>query len=521
MRALVISDTHFGAWTGEDLLCHEHELALLAPHLDDVDEVIFLGDLFDFLFSSVADAVVAAAGLLDLLREKLQGKRLVFLAGNHDHHLVTRAAADLLERELTSGQAPASLGDELAETAWFRHFLERRLSGVRIELRYPTYTFGGVLCTHGHYLDYHAHRHGSLPNRLLGRALWSIAAGGERTSRPSMEDYESVITLLTELLYTVAQLPHGTAAQRNVYGALQRAETITRMAASPLRAGHRARAWLADRGHVGDGPNDAITAERELTAAEYRRARADARDERAGVEEARLHGHGQRLWFPASIFALGGLAVAGLPPFGPFLGHALVEDAASQAGYGWLPAAMLVISALTGAAVLRTGARIFLELGPAPKPDESGREADEESEVETDETHATTPALLVLPAAVLLAAGLAWGVIPGLTHSLIAAAAHFTDHSGYQRAVLSAIRETPMVPSTRRPSAESYLYGVGATLAALAVAALALYVERLPKPAARALAGLRALQSGRIGDYVGWLSVGVATIGGALTLTLR
>ena len=48
-----------------------------------------------------------------------------------------------------------------------------------------------------------------------------------------------------------------------------------------------------------------------------------------GVEEARLHGHGQRLWFPASIFALGGLAVAGLPPFGPFLGHALIEDAAA------------------------------------------------------------------------------------------------------------------------------------------------------------------------------------------------
>ena len=67
MRALVISNTHFGAWTGEDLLRHDHELALLAPHLDDVDEVIFLGDLFDFLFSPVWDAVLAAAGLLDLL----------------------------------------------------------------------------------------------------------------------------------------------------------------------------------------------------------------------------------------------------------------------------------------------------------------------------------------------------------------------------------------------------------------------------------------------------------------------
>lgn len=56
MRALVISDTHFGAWTGEDILRHDHELALLGAHLDGIDEVVFLGDPFDFLFASVGDA---------------------------------------------------------------------------------------------------------------------------------------------------------------------------------------------------------------------------------------------------------------------------------------------------------------------------------------------------------------------------------------------------------------------------------------------------------------------------------
>lgn len=83
MRALVISDTHFGAWTGEDLLREKENLELLEPHLD-VDEVIVLGDPFDFLFASLPDALEAAGGLLALLRHKLQGKRLVFLAGNHD-----------------------------------------------------------------------------------------------------------------------------------------------------------------------------------------------------------------------------------------------------------------------------------------------------------------------------------------------------------------------------------------------------------------------------------------------------
>ncbi len=105
MRALVISDTHFGAWTGEDILRHEHELALLAGHLDEVDEVVFLGDLFDFLFASVRDAVAAAEGLFSLLRDKLQGKRFVFLAGNHDHHLVAQQAEQLRDLELVSGES--------------------------------------------------------------------------------------------------------------------------------------------------------------------------------------------------------------------------------------------------------------------------------------------------------------------------------------------------------------------------------------------------------------------------------
>src|SRR5436305_6137893 len=103
VRALVISDTHFGAWTGEDILRQPETLALLEAQLD-VDEVILLGDTFDFMFGSVPDAVRAAEGLLGLLRDKLQGKRVVFLAGNHDHHLVTREAEDLLGLQLATGR---------------------------------------------------------------------------------------------------------------------------------------------------------------------------------------------------------------------------------------------------------------------------------------------------------------------------------------------------------------------------------------------------------------------------------
>lgn len=245
MRALVISDTHFGAWTGEDILRERDTLALLEPQLD-VDEVIFLGDMFDFLFASLRDAFSAADGLFDLLREKLQGKRFVFLAGNHDHHLVTREGEALLELELATGQPPDELRGEVRRIDFFRRFLERRLDGVEIDVRYPTYTFAGVLCTHGHYLDFHARRTGAAPGKLLARALWSIAVGGEEHP-PTIQDYEATIAMLTGLLYMVAQLPNGTHAQRRAFGAFQTLARAIRIGAAPVRTMEHSASWLASR----------------------------------------------------------------------------------------------------------------------------------------------------------------------------------------------------------------------------------------------------------------------------------
>jgi UDP-2,3-diacylglucosamine pyrophosphatase LpxH len=255
VRALVISDTHFGAWTGRDLLREEGFLERLAPSLEGVDELIFLGDLFDFLFGSVADAVDAADGLLRLIADRLPGKRLVFLAGNHDHHLVHRAVAGRFEAELAAGDAPTDPVRFPPGPDYFLAFLRRRLPEVEVEIAYPTYTFAGVLCTHGHYLDPHARLSGSRADRLLTRTLWSIAAGGPEEPR-TIEDYESMITLLTEWLYVAAQMPHGTAAQRNVFRAVQRAERVVSALALPVRGTARLAAKLRDRGiEVGDdGP---------------------------------------------------------------------------------------------------------------------------------------------------------------------------------------------------------------------------------------------------------------------------
>jgi UDP-2,3-diacylglucosamine pyrophosphatase LpxH len=247
MRALVISDTHFGAWTGRDLLAEERYLQRLAPALDGIDELIFLGDLYDFLFGSVADAVTASDGLLRLIGERLHGKRLVFLAGNHDHHLVHRDSESRMEAQLAAGLAPdGRAASEPPGPDFFRSFLERRLPSLEVEIAYPTYSFGGVLCTHGHYLDPHARLAGSRGDRLLTRTLWSIATGGPEEPR-TIADYESVTTLLSEWLYIAAQMPHGTHAQQNVFRAAQRLGRLGSALGLPLRGARRLAAKARER----------------------------------------------------------------------------------------------------------------------------------------------------------------------------------------------------------------------------------------------------------------------------------
>lgn len=261
MRALAISDTHLGAWTGRDLLAEEPSLARLAPELEEIDELIILGDLFDFLFGSVSDAFAAAEGLFGLLAEKLAGKRLVFLAGNHDHHLVHRDEENRLELALSTGKPGAELDPQVAALSFFPAFLERRLPGVEVEIAYPTYRFGEVLLTHGHYLDPHANMRGSRGDRLLTKTLWSIATGGPEDPK-TVEDYESVITLLTEWLYVAAQMPHGTHAQQNVFRAMQRAGRVGQALALPARGARRIGAALRERAGAGeDGDSGPLPSE--------------------------------------------------------------------------------------------------------------------------------------------------------------------------------------------------------------------------------------------------------------------
>ncbi len=234
------------------------------------------------------------------------------------------------------------------------------------------------------------------------------------------------------------------------------------------------------------------------------------------VDEAELHGRARGMWPLGLLLCTGALAVASLPPFGPFLGKSLVEDAALRAGgYGWLPAVMVVASALTGGALLRAALRIFFAVGRRAREDPYSAQDPSEPEQDEGAPVAERPAFVWGPAVVLLAASLAWGVAPGVAHQAGLAAAHFVDAPGYAAAVLDG-RPLPEVRvASHGPGVTGLLYAVASLAGAVAVAAagLAGVRDRAPRAGVRALDRLRALHSGRPGDYAAWTAAGVAVLG--------
>jgi multicomponent Na+:H+ antiporter subunit D len=219
---------------------------------------------------------------------------------------------------------------------------------------------------------------------------------------------------------------------------------------------------------------------------------------RGSVDEAALFGRGRDLRALGAVFAIAGLALAALPPFGPFLGRAMIEDAATKQGLGWVAPVLVVASALGNNGVLRVVRTVFLGRGPAPPRHPACREADEEAEFERDRM----PWATIATGTTLLALGLAWGLVPGLIDAATAAAARFTDHAGYAATVLSGTAVRAQAPAGEAPTTTAWLYGLASGALAVAVALL----RTMPE------GPLRALHSGRIGDYVAWTAVGAATI---------
>jgi multicomponent Na+:H+ antiporter subunit D len=137
---------------------------------------------------------------------------------------------------------------------------------------------------------------------------------------------------------------------------------------------------------------------------------------------------------------------------------------------------------------------------------------------------------MLAPAFALVAVGFGLSFAPGLAGRATEAAARFEARSDYAAEVLRAKRPPPLPHAPGfHPSTDAWLYGAGSVVGALAAAGFGLYRRRLPgvvrewaaRVAIPPLSGLKALHSGVVGDYVAWLTLGTAALGGLFALTLR
>jgi len=149
MSAVVISDTHFGldSSTLSDPLKVDQLMGEIAEYGGGCDEVILLGDIFDFWRVRPENALRQSVPLLKRLAE--EDLKIHYVVGNHDHHLVVqKQESDFMERAARGDLFPVYS----PSLRW-----RQTINGLNIDMLYPTYRVHcchrTVLFAHGHHLD--------------------------------------------------------------------------------------------------------------------------------------------------------------------------------------------------------------------------------------------------------------------------------------------------------------------------------------------------------------------------------
>ncbi len=158
------------------------------------------------------------------------------------------------------------------------------------------------------------------------------------------------------------------------------------------------------------------------------------------------------------------------------------------------------------------------------------REASEETS-ETNEDKGHTPWSMIVPPVVLVALAAAVGVLPHIGSIVQAGAVRFQDQAGYAAAVLGgphlAHPVSLMAAEDTGITVADVATGAGSAAGAVVLALVSLYWRRIPvlrrgwEPGTGLVEPIRRFQSGVVADYVTWLVVGVACLGGALAFSIR
>jgi multicomponent Na+:H+ antiporter subunit D len=231
------------------------------------------------------------------------------------------------------------------------------------------------------------------------------------------------------------------------------------------------------------------------------------------MSEPELFGRGRSLHRTGPLWFLGGLGLAAAPGFALWIGETRVTGVAP-----WTEAIFFIAGAMTGAAVLRVGFRVFAGLGDAGPVDRSAR-VDEKPET-TDPGRRLSP-VLYAPAVVCVGGCMALAFWSGMMRVAEEAAASFMDFRGYAHMVYAGSTVVPQATGPHGALAQGMVQAGLRALAAVGVALWAVLHLRIPRAwrwpshLEGSMGPVRELQSGHPGDYVAWLTVGCAVLGAA------
>ena len=243
------------------------------------------------------------------------------------------------------------------------------------------------------------------------------------------------------------------------------------------------------------------------------------------VDEFELYGFGRSMPATAAVYFLAALGTLGLPGFGTFHGESMIGHVAKESSLAWLKILFVLASGLSGAAIIRAGIRIFFGKGGRDIPRGAAHIAEEPETVEA-RAHSTPWNMWVAAAALLVAGGFLFAGFA--SREALVAGFQFRDGEAYRSVVLDGHASTVDLSGERvqAEQAERSLPAMAKEWPRLAGVVLlsggVVWFSLSPHHRSRQLrrtaadvlspltAPLRSLHSGAIGDYVAWITAGIA-----------
>ncbi|MBU4302570.1 MAG: metallophosphoesterase [Actinomycetia bacterium] len=221
-RVVVISDTHFG--DAFDVLTSKHLIEALVECLEglgDIDELVLLGDVFDFWKAPIDEAMSRGKGFMSALFTLKNVGRMVYMPGNHDHHVFRLYYQEQVTNRLRAGELELpELSMPLTTDCPTMEALRPKGARVPLFAVYPTYQVSvrgrQALLTHGQLLGFFerslwAPRHSRVSSLFL-----------KRTESLDLEDMEMFVSPFYELLTLSALVPGVPNGGYRVYRLLSR-----------------------------------------------------------------------------------------------------------------------------------------------------------------------------------------------------------------------------------------------------------------------------------------------------------